>query len=90
MNKYIVKVNYSTNLNNQVSIVTLKARNWLDLEVKIAKELKEIFGDLTVIDSIEYEKVERFTFNKKDYHWFVGDTYVGGALLEELLEDKGE
>lgn len=87
MSRYIVRVNYA---DNQVSIITLKAKNGLDLEVRIAKELKEIFGDLTVIDSIEYEKVERFTFNKKDYHWFVGDTYVGGALLEELLDDKGE
>ncbi len=87
MKKYIVQVNHS---NKQVSIVTLKARNDLDLEAKIAKELKDIFGNLDEINSIEYEKVERFTFNKKDYHWFVGDTYVGGAILEKILEDKSE
>lgn len=87
MKKYIVRVNYS---DNQVNIITLKAKNGLDLEMKIAKELKDIFGNLNEINSIEYEKVERFTFNKKDYHWFVGDTYVGGALLKKLLEDKSE
>ena len=87
MNKYIVQVNHS---NKQVSIVTLKAKSGLDLELKIAKELQDIFGNLNEIESIDYEKVERFTFNKKDYHWFVGNTYVGGALLEKLLEDKSE
>lgn len=87
MNKYIVQVNHS---NHQVSIVTLKAKNGVDLELKIAKELKDIFGDLSEIESIEYEKVEQFTFNEKDYHWFMGSTYVGGALLEKLLEDKSE
>ena len=87
MKKYIVQVNFS---NKYVNIVTLKARNNLDLEYKIAKELKDIFGNLDEIDSIEYEKVERFTFSKKDYKWFVGNTYVGGALLEELLKDKSE
>ena len=87
MRKYIVQVKYS---DNQVSIITLKARSDLDLELKIAKELKDIFGNLNEIVSIEYEKIKRFTFNKKDYHWFTGDTYVGGALLEKLLEDKSE
>ena len=82
MRKYIVRVNYS---DNQVSIITLKAKNNLDLEVKIAKELKEIFGNLNEINSIDYEKVRRFTFNKKDYWWFVGETYVGGKCLEEIL-----
>lgn len=82
MNKYIVKVNHS---NNQVSIITLKAKNYTDLELKIAKEIKDIFDNLNEINSIEYEKVERFTFNKKDYHWFVGTTYVGGELLEDYL-----
>lgn len=87
MNKYIVQVNYS---NKQISIVTLKAKSGLDLELKIAKELKKIFGYLSEIESIEYEKVERFTFDKKDFHLFVGNTYVGGELLEKLLEDKSE
>lgn len=87
MKKYIVQVNYS---DNQVSIVTLKARSGVDLELKIAKELQDIFDNLNEIKSIEYEEVKRFTFNKKDYHWFVGDTYVGGALLEKLLKDKSE
>lgn len=87
MNKYIVQVNY---LDNQVSLLTLKAKSDLDLELKVAKELKDIFGSLSEIESIEYEKVKRFTFNKKDYHWFTGDTYVGGALLEKLLKDKSE
>lgn len=90
MSKYIVKVNHS---NNQVNIITLKARSNLDLEIKIAKELKDIFDDLKEINSIEYEKVKRYTFGKKDYHWFAGDTYVGGLILENLLrkkEDKSE
>ena len=87
MRKYIVQVKYS---DNQVSIITLKARSDLDLELKIAKELKDIFGNLNEIVSIEYEKVKQFTFNKKDYHWFTGDTYVGGALLEKILKDKSE
>ena len=87
MKKYIVQVNYS---DNQVSIVTLKARSGVDLELKIAKELQDIFDNLNEIKSVEYEEVKRFTFNKKDYHWFVGDTYVGGALLEKLLRDKSE
>jgi len=83
MKKYIVKVNYS---NKHIDFITLKAKNNLDLEVKIAKELKNIFDDLKEINSIEYEKVERFTFDKKDYHWFTGDTYVGGKLLEKLIK----
>ena len=86
MKKYIVLIKYS---NERVSIVTLKARNGLDLELKIAKELKNVFDSLNNIVSIEYEKVERFTFNKKDYHWFVGDTYVGGAVLKMLLKKRG-
>lgn len=87
MSKYIVQVNHS---NNQVSVITLKAKSDLDLELKIAKELQDIFDNLNEIKSIEYEKVKRFTFNKKNYHWFTGDTYVGGALLEKLLKDKSE
>lgn len=87
MSKYIVKVNHSDNVN---IIITLKAKSDLDLELKIAKELQDVFGNLNEINSIEYEKVKRFTFNKKDYHWFTGDTYVGGALLEKLLKDKSE
>ncbi len=87
MKKYIVQVKF---LNSQVSIITLKAKSDLDLELKIAKELQDIFGSLSEIASIEYEKVKRFTFSKKDYHWFTGDTYVGGVLLEKLLKDKSE
>ena len=87
MNKYIVKVNAT---ENRESIITLKAKNYEDLEYKIAKELKDIFGNLDEINSIEYEQVKRFTFSKKESHWFVGDTYVGGLLLENLLKNKGE
>jgi len=87
LKKYIVQVKYS---DNQVSIITLKARSDLDLELKIAKELQDIFGNLNEIKSIEYEEVKRFTFNKKVSHWFVGDTYVGGALLEKILKDRSE
>jgi len=83
MKKYIVKINYAS---GHIDIVTLKAKNGLDLEVKIAKELKNIFGTLDEINSIEYEQVRHFTFKKKDYHWFVEDTYVGGMCLEEILE----
>lgn len=87
MKKYIVQVTFN---GDKTQIVTLKAKNNLDLEAKIAKELKNTFDDLKEINSIEYEKVKRFTFDKKDYHWFTGDTYVGGALLEKLLKDKSE
>ena len=83
MKKYIVKISY---ISGHIDVVTLKAKNGLDLECKIAKELKGIFDTLDDIDSIEYEQIKHFTFEKKDYHWFVGDTYVGGKCLEEILE----
>ena len=49
-----------------------------------------MIGTLDNIKSIEYEKVEKYTFKKKDYHWFVGTTVVSSALLKELLKDKGK
>lgn len=87
MDKYIVKVRHA---NNYISIITLKAKNNSDLELKIAKELNNMIGTLDNIKSIEYEKVEKYTFKKKDYHWFVGTTVVSSALLKELLKDKGK
>ena len=88
MKKYIVKVKYAD--SNHIDIITLKAKNNLDLEYKVAKELKSIFDTLQDVNSIEYEQVKRFTFKKKDYTFFVGTTYVGGQLLEGLLKQKEE
>ena len=83
MKKYIVKVN----TKEKTIFITLKAKDSQDLEYKIAKELIEIFGSLDEINSIEYEQVKRFTFSKKECHWFVGDTYVGGACLQEIYDE---
>lgn len=84
MKKYIVKVNTTEN----TIFITLKAKDTQDLEYRIAKELIDIFDSLDGINSIEYEQVKRFTFSKKECHWFVGDTYVGGACLQEIYEEK--
>jgi len=86
MNKYIVKVNTTEN----TIFITLKAKDSQDLEYRIAKELIDIFGSLDEINSIEYEQVKRFTFSKKECHWFVGDTYVGGACLQEIYDEVEE
>lgn len=87
MKKYIVKVNAT---QDRTIFITLKAKNDEDLEYKIAKELKNIFNTLDEINSIAYEQVKRFTFRKKDCHWFVGDTYVGSAFLEKMLKNRSE
>ena len=87
MKKYIVQITFK---NNTTAIITLKARNNINLELRVAQEIINIFDSLDEVKCIEYEQVKRFTFSKKECYWFVGDTYVGGRLLEKLLKDKSE
>ncbi len=44
MKKYIVKVKYAD--SDHIDIITLKVKNNLELEYKVAKELKGIFDTL--------------------------------------------
>lgn len=85
MTKYIVTV-YFKNGNNQ--ILTVKAKSDSALDIKIAKELKAIFGNLDDINYIEYDKVKRYMFTKKVY-WQVPVTMVGCGILKELLNKEG-
>lgn len=86
MSKYIVTV-YFKNRNNQ--ILTVKAKSDIELDIKIAKELKAIFGNLDDINHIEYDKVKRYMFTKKVY-WQVPVTLVGCSALKELLNKEDE
>lgn len=84
MNKYIVQVNYN---NNSISIITMKAKNDIDLERKIVKELVSIFDNLKDIHSIDYSKVRRYVFTNKPF-WFIGNTSLYRGALEEILNKE--
>lgn len=63
MKKYVVNVKFS---NGNNAIILAKAKNDFDLEDKMAKELNEIFDDMNFINGIEFEEINRKTFNKKE------------------------
>ena len=84
MKKYIVKITYD---DEHCSIATLKAKNYSIMELKIAQNLNDIYGDLKCIKAIEYEDVDnRHSFSKTEINHFVGTTYLGVKGLEEILK----
>ena len=86
MKKYIVDIQFK---NKEKQIVTLKAKNNLDLEIKVAQDIVNIFDNIYVIDYIEYVEIKRYYFSKRPY-WFVGDTLVGSEALKRILKNKGD
>lgn len=84
MSKYIITVYFR---NDKHQILTVKAKNDSELDIKIAKELKDTFGNLDTISCIEYDKVKRYMFTKKVY-WQAPSTLVGCLALKELLNKE--
>lgn len=87
MKKYLVNVTFKNKWNQTI---LFKAKNNIDLEVKIIKSLKNIFETFDDINGLEYSQIKKYHFNKKEPYYLVGDTYIGAGCFEEILENKKE
>ena len=81
--KFIVKVN----IPNESFILTTVAKNSAELENKLAKEFQEM-KLLEYIKCVEYERVKKCMFNKKEPYYFVGSVFVSGKCFKWRNKDE--
>lgn len=86
MKKYLVNVEFK---NANIQTILFKAKNDIDLELKIIKSLKDIFETFDDINGFEYSQLEKHHFSKKEPYYFIGNSYLGAGCFEEILENEG-
>ena len=86
MKKYLVNVEFK---DTGIQTILFKAKNDIDLELKIIKNLKDIFETFDEILGMEYSQITRKHFSKKEPYYFIGNSYLGAGCFEEILENRG-
>ena len=86
MKKYLVDVKFSDKTSQ---IILFKAKNNIDLELKIIKNLRDIFNTFDEIEGFGYKQITKGMLSKKAPYYFIEDSWLGSACFDEVLNNGG-